>query len=252
MTPRFSCALNGVTPESIDPALRVIDITELPPRCRVTRIPTGRHGLRLLQRVRESLTVRVSFLIPEYDPVRRRELVARLHAWADPGGVLTTSDRPGQQLHVECDTLPMLSALCWSDELPIEFTACAAPFWEYEAETQATTEGSAALSLPGDAPDCPVAVSITNLGAEALTTLTLTCGATQMTFEGLSLTPGGVFRLHMEEGLLRADAEGESVLMKRTADSHDLLLANCGTETAVSASADQPVNAVFCGRGRLL
>ena len=29
MTPRFSCALNGVTPESIDPALRVTDLTEL-------------------------------------------------------------------------------------------------------------------------------------------------------------------------------------------------------------------------------
>lgn len=250
--PRFSCALNGVTPDAVDPSLRVTDITELPPRCRVTYIPTERHGLRLLQRVRESLTVRVSFFIPEYDPVRRRELVAKLHAWADAGGALTTSDRPGQQLHVTCDTLPLLSALCWSDDLIIEFTACADPYWEYAAETSASTASSSLLTLPGDGPDCPVAVTVTNTGSEPLTTLTLTCGQTQMTFERLTLAPGGVFSLRTEDGLLRADADGESVLMHRTAASSDLLLADCGTETPVTATADQPVQAVFHGRGRLL
>lgn len=249
MTPRFSCALNGVTPESIDPALRVTDLTELPPRRRVSSVPTARHGLMLLRRVRESLTIRISFVIPEYDPVRRRALLSRLHAWADPGGVLTTSDRPGQRLVVVCDTLPMLSALSWSDVIHIDFTAYALPFWEYEAETPSA---DGLLTLPGDAEEIPVACEVTNVGSTAVTTLTLTCGDTQMTFAGLSLAPGGVMTLAYPDSLLCAVAEGESVLMLRTGDSSDLLLADGGVPAAVSATADGDVSTVFHARGRLL
>ena len=61
-----------------------------------------------------------------------------------------------------------------------------------------------------------------------------------------------MFTLTVLDGLLHADADGESVLMKRTGSSHDLLLANCGEDTAVAVSADQPVSAVFHARGRLL
>ena len=252
MSNRFSCALNGISPESLDSAIRVTDLTELPPVCRVVTAPTLRHGLQLLRRVRESLTVRVSFVLAEHDPARRRELLSRLHAWADPGGVLTTSDRPGQQLTVVCDTLPMLSALCWTDEVQLEFTAYGVPFWESAEETHVTTTACAALLLPGTADECPVGVIVAHTGSAPLTSLTLQCGDTQMTFEGLSLSPGGVFTLAVTDGLLHADADGESVLMKRTGDSHDLLLADCGEETPVAVSADQPVSAVFHGRGRLL
>lgn len=252
MTPRFSCALNGVTPESIDPAFRVTDLTELPPRRRVSTLPTLRHGLMLLRRVRESLTVRVSFVIPEHDPVRRRELLHRLHAWAEPGGVLTTSDRPGQQLQVVCDTLPLLTALSWSDEIQLEFTAYAVPFWEYEELTQVATDSAALLSLPGDVEEIPVSCRVTNTGASALTTLTLQCGATEMTFTGLNLSPGGVFALEAGGGLLRATADGTSVLMQRTGASSDLLMADGGADTPVSVTADQSVSAVFEARGQLL
>lgn len=252
MNERFSCALNGVSPESIDPAVRVTDLTELPPRRRVVTAPTARHGLRLLRRVRESLTVRVSFLIAEYDPVRRREVLQKLHAWADPGGVLTTSDRPGQRLAVQCDTLPTMSALCWSDEMYLEFTAYGVPFWELEEEATVITDSTAALTLGGSADECPVGAIVVHAGTEALTTLHLECGETQMTFEGLSLAPGGRFTLRYEDGLLRAEADGQSALMQRTADSSDLLLAAGGEETAVRVTADQPVSALFHGRGRLL
>nr|MBR4280922.1 hypothetical protein [Clostridia bacterium] len=252
MIPRFSCALNGVTPESLDPAIRVTDLTELAPRCRVETLPAGRCGLRLLQRVRESLTVRVHLRIAEYDPARRRTLMAQLHAWAEGGGVLTTSDRPDQQLTVDYAALPALSALTWSDELSVDLTACAVPFWESQEQTSAATSGASSLALPGTAPDCPVGVAVTNNGTSALTTLTLTCGETQMTFSGLQLPASGIFTLHIADGLLRVDAAGESVLMHRSADSSDFLLADGGKATPVSVHADQPVSAVFSGRGRLL
>lgn len=253
MTPRFSCALNGVSPEQIDPALRVTDLTELPPRRRVASVPTARHGLMMLRRVRESVTVRVSFILPEYDPVRRRALLQKLHAWGDPGGVLTTSDRPGQRLLVVCDTLPMLSALSWADEIHLEFTAYDPPFWEAQEETRVTTTGAADLLLPGDADEVPVACTVTNTGDAPLSTLTIRCGDTAMTFEGLSIAPGASLRLWTEGGVLHAeDGGGGDLIMCRTGDSHDLLLADCGRATAVSVTADQAVEAVFHARGRML
>ncbi|MBE5795815.1 MAG: hypothetical protein E7327_00370 [Clostridiales bacterium] len=252
MNERFSCTLNGISPASIDPAVRVTDLTELPPRRRVVTVPTARHGLRLLRRVRESLTVRVSFLIAEEDPVRRRTVLQALHRWAEPGGLLTVSDRPGQHLTVQCDTLPTMSALCWTDELAIEFTAYAVPFWETDESAKVTTGSSATLTLPGNADECPVGAVVTNNGSAALTTLTLRCGDTQMTFSGLSLAAGKKFTLGMSDGLLYADANGTGALMLRSGDSSDLLLADGGAATPVSVTADQPVQAVFSGRGRLL
>ena len=252
MIPRFSCALNGVSPEDIDPALLLTDVTELPPRRRVSSVPTVRHGLMLLRRVRESLTVRLRFLIPEYDPVRRRDLAQKLHAWASPGGLLTTSDRPGQQLRVICDTLPLLSAMSWSDELEIDLTACRVPFWEYAEENRVVTGGAAVLTLPGDAEEIPVACEVTNLGTAALTDLTLVCGDTRMVFSGLALAPGDKLALSADGDLLRAETTDGSVLLHRTADSSDLLLADGGVQTAVSVTASQPVQAVFHARGRLL
>ncbi|MBR3763070.1 MAG: hypothetical protein IKK57_00790 [Clostridia bacterium] len=252
MTPRFSCALNGVSPESIDPALRVTDVTELPPRRRVATVPTIRHGLRLLSRVRESLTVRISFVIPEYDPARRRALLQKLHAWADPGGVLTTSDRPGQQLQVMCDTLPMLSALAWSDVVQIDLTACEIPFWQQAEETCVLTGSEAVLTLPGDADETPVSCDVTNTGASTVTAVTLACGSTQMTFTGIALAPGSVLTVDASAAPLRCTIDGSSVLMHRTGESADLLLADSGAATPVSVSADGNVQAVFHARGRLL
>lgn len=252
MNNRFSCALNGVTLESIDPAIRVTDLTELPPRRKVVTASTARHGLHLLRRVRESLTVRVSFMIQDCDPVQRRTVLSRVHAWADPGGLLTTSDRPGQQLSVICDTLPTHSALCWTDEMQVEFTAYSVPFWELTEETEIMTTGSSLMILGGNADECPVSVEVTNTGSAALTTLTLGCGGTHMTFDEIQVSAGGVFTLAVADGLLTADASGVSVLMLRTDDSSDLLLADGGAETEVSVSGDQPVSARFHGRGRLL
>ncbi len=252
MNARFSCTLNSISPESIDPAVRVTDLTELPPRLRVETVPTARHGLRLLRRVRESLTVRVSFVIAEHDPVKRRSVMQKLHAWAEPGGVLTTSDRPGQHLTVQCDTLPWMSALCWSDEMTLEFTAYAVPFWELDAFSRVTTSDYAILKLDGTADECPVSVRVINSGTETLTTLALACGHTSMTFSDLSLAPSGVFLLTWADGLLKVQADGQSVLMNRTADSSDLLLADGGTDTPVLVTADQAVTAEFYGRGRML
>lgn len=252
MSNRFSCALNGVSAESVDASICVTDLTELPPRRRVSSVPMPGHGLRILKRVRESLTVRVSFVIREYDPVLRRDAARRLHAWADSGGWLTVSDRPGLRLQVVCETLPALSALCWTDELQLDFTAFGIPFWELEEETEASTDSTASLLLPGDADECPVDADVVNQGSGTLTTVSLQCGRTRMTFDGLSLLPGEALLVKCSGDVFCAEAAGASVLMHRTGDSSDMLLADGGVEMAVSVTADQPVSARFHARGRML
>lgn len=252
MSNRFTCALDGAPIEGVHAGLRVTDMTELAPRMRTVTQPSAGHGLRLLRRVRESLTVRVNFIIPEYDPARRRDALTQVSRWAAKGGWLTTSERPGQRLRIDYCTVPVMSALGWSDEVDLEMTAIAVPFWETEAEAEVAVTGSGVLSLPGSAEGCPVHVTVMNAGTAPLTTVTLSCGDTQMTFEGLELSPGGLMEISENAGVLTAWAEGASVLPCRTAGSHDLLLAAGGRDNPVSAAGDQAVTATFRARGRFV
>lgn len=252
MITRYDCALNGTLLSSLSDSIHVTDLTELPPVQRVATVPTARHGLRLLRRVRESLTVRISLIIHEYDPAVRRSIAQTVYAWAEKGGVLTVSDRPGQQLHVACASLPAMSALSWLDEMTLSFTAWETPFWEDRQRTAVTTADSAALLLPGTADDVPVSCAAVNLGDAPLTHLTLTAGDTCITLEGLSVAPGNSVEVIAGDAPLQIRCGEESLLHLRSGASHDLLTADCGRETAVSVAADQPVSAVFSARGRYL
>lgn len=252
MTTRYDCALNGESLSGLDPRICVTDILESAPRLSLTTAARPGHGLHLLQAKRETLTVQIRFIVPVGDVTVRRAIVQQVNAWAAAGGVLTTCDRPGQQLHVVCQSLPAASALCWLDEMALTFCAVNPPFWEEEAPVSVEFSDDATLFLPGTAPEAPVEAAVTNEGGAALTTLTLSAGDTSMTFDGLSLPAGGVFTLTMEDGLLCARCDGEPVLLRRTDDSDDLMLLPCGEEGFVSVSADQLVTAVFSARGRYL
>lgn len=252
MNDRFSCALNGLSPQSLDGAIRVTDLTELSPRYRMISTPV-QGGMRMLSRVRESLTVRISLIIAEYDPALRRAALSKVNRWAARGGWLTVSDRPGQRLRVDYCTVPVMSALGWSDEIHLECTATTVPYWEEAEERRAATgEGEGLLTLGGTAEDCPVQAEIRNNGEGDLTRLTIACQGTAMTFTGLSVSPGGMVNITENGGVLSAWTEGRSILPCRTADSADLLLATGGQGNAVSASGDQPVSAIFRARGRFV
>ncbi len=252
MMTRYLCALNGIPLHGLDASIHVTDITELPPAQRIQTAARPGHGLHLLSRVRERLTVRVSCIVQEYDVVRRREVLQKLRAWANPGGVLTTNDHPGQQLTVECTGLPTESAQSWLDELTFDFTAYAVPFWEAAEATAVTTDSSGTLALPGSAEAAPVDVTLINKGTALLYSVTLTVGDTSMTFSALNLAAGATLTLTVEADCLRATVGGVSVLSCRTEESDDLLLARCGAENAVSIQAAQPVSATFSARGRYL
>ena len=252
MTTRYDCALNGIALSSLSAAIHVTDVTELPPVQRVAAVPTARHGLKLLRRVRERLTLHVSFIIHEYDPAARRSVLQSVYAWAEQGGLLTVSDRPSQQLQVECDTLPGMSALGWLDEMTLSFTAWETPFWEAALRTAVTTGDNATLLLPGTADDVPVSCAVVNLGDGPLTALTLAVGDTAITLEDMAVAPGGSVEVIADAGPLQIRSGSASLMHLRTGASHDLLTADSSVETAVTVTADQPVSAVFSARGRYL
>ena len=252
MTTPFDCTLNSISLSSLDDSICVLDIREESPSLRMTSMPLLCAGRRLFSRQRESISVQIAFAIHESDSLRREEVFQAVLAWAESGGLLSVSTRPGQLLRVVCTAPPALSAENWTETLLITFTSAAEPWWEAAELTQSSSTGTMTLEVPGNAPDAPVSAMVVNTGTEEITRLTLYCGGTQMVFEGISLPAGGVFLMDHAAGLLTAMIGSESVLKHRTPDSADLLLAPCGASCTAYASAGQPTSTVFSVRGRYL
>lgn len=248
----YECTLDGTRLSSLDESICILDICEDAPVMRVATLAMAGGGQRLLSRVRESLSVQVSFAIQEADIARRREIFHSVLGWAEKGGALVISSRPGQQLQVICTALPAIHTEDWAEPLRITFTTTAVPYWETIEFISVDLTETDTLTLPGNALAAPSAMMIVNNGDASITTLTLTCGETQMVFDGMELPAGGFFTLRQLENIVYAEADDVNVLPCRTADSDDLLLIPCGTACKVSVTADQPVDAALSARGRYL
>lgn len=250
MTTAHDCALNGVRLSGLNDRICVLDIREDAPKLRTTCLSLPPEGQQLLRQTREKLTLHIVFALHEEDPVRRREALSTIHRWAMSGGMLTTSDRPEQQLQVICASLAPLSAEDWTEELTLTFQSARTPYWEDAQATSVTGHDALVLDTPGTADAAPVDVMIVNDTEETVTRVTLSADETQMVFEGLSFHPGSRFLLNQSDGPLLAEIDGESVLHCRTPDSADSLLVPCGRSSTVSAAAPLPLSATFTVRGR--
>ena len=89
MADRLYCALNGTTMRDLDARIHLLDVEELAPAVRTVTASRIGGGLHLLRRQREQLSLRVRFLIEEYDIAARHQLLHLVAAWAEAGGVLT-------------------------------------------------------------------------------------------------------------------------------------------------------------------
>lgn len=249
MTTLYNCSLNGVPLAGVDDRICILDIREDAPKLRSAASPLPDGGRRVTQ-TRESLTVRITIAIQDETPIQRKKAMQAVHAWAMAGGVLTISDRPGQQLTVECSQLPDISCADWTESLTIAFTTTHCPFWEDESATSVTGYSSLTFTLPGTAEMAPVDAVITNTGTADATRVSIQCGPSYIIFEDIVLPAGAKLYLKTVNGVLSAIIYGESVLACRTAGSSDLLLAPCGQDCIVCAMALQPLEATFSARGR--
>ncbi|MGN0778895.1 MAG: hypothetical protein ACI4MJ_07100 [Aristaeellaceae bacterium] len=253
MRTRYDVCMDGHPLDALDPCVYVLDVQESQPSMDVTEAKRAwGDGSRVVRSVRESLTVRVSVAIRETDVTRRREVIQRMAAWAS-GQYMTLGDRPGQRLRVMCTAYPAVtSALKWTQEVMMVFTAYAMPYWEAEQPTRSTftgTVGNAAIRPMGTAP-CYLEADVANAGSAAMTILSLSKAGQKLSFSGLSVAPGKVLRLFYDENwLFRAEVDGASVLSKRTADSADDLMLAPGISMTVTIGANVPVSVTLKARG---
>lgn len=253
MRTRYDVYMDGLPLDAIDPDIYVTDVQETPASYDATTLQRANgDGLRVLRRLRESLQVRVAFMVRETDVGRRRDIVQRVDAWAMGGKYLSLGDRPGQRLRVMCETLPgITSALKWTQELSMTFTAYAMPYWEADTPMRAVfsgTGGTAVIRNAGTAP-CFLEAEISNTSGDTLSGVALEADGHAMGFSGLALGAGKTLKLFYDDNwLLRAEVDGASVLNRRTADSVDDLMLPPGKTTTVTIAADKAVSVTLKAR----
>lgn len=247
---RHQVWLNGRALHSMNPAIRITDVQELPPVQFVSALQRASgDGMHLLRQARQSLSVEVRFVIREYATEKRMAALQQVLTWAQPGGILTLGDRPRQRLLVTAAQLPTLqSALRWTEELSLLFTAYHGPYWE-DAFPTSFTPGT--LRLPGNGPAASVDFRWLTLGGSvqfcAETPLSRLC-------LNLSCAENQELLLTHLNGIPLLTLNGQDVLACRTPDSSDDLLLPCGTACTVRITANgQPAEGcTLSARGRWL
>lgn len=250
---RFDATMNGQSISQIDPALTLRDIIELDADVDKQYAPRAIHpGTRISARVRRSTTVRLVYIVRERDVAARTAIINKLADWAGEGGWLTISTRPDMRLRVEADQSPRVdSALKWTQDLTLDLTAYSRPYWEDMFPVQSVITEKGVIRPRGTYPIAYVQADITNTGSGALTTCEVTCGDTKITLNDLVVAPGEHVTIsYDDDDILHITAGGFTALDKRTAASHDDLVAMTRVDNTISVSCDQPVCAVFYARGR--
>ena len=258
MMTRYEAWLNKKSLSAIDPAIYILDISYNAPIFVMTASDRpGRNGQMVTDRHAQSTSVTITFEIHDQDIVRRQTICSRVQAWAIQGGYLTTNDKRGQRLCVDCDGIPAIdSALKWRNALRVTFTAYEQPFWEDEnprSTTIAGTNVSKTLYVPGFGAMTRVEVKARNTSGETMNALTLKAGGTTFDFEGLELEAGQTLEIGYDKhGLLAISANGVSKMHCRTEESDDELMIETRKTSMMSIYAGGSISAVFEARGLYL
>lgn len=248
MRSRYSVAMDGVQLSSVHEMLQVLDIHyENSGIQRNTARRAIGSGMYLSNPYMQSTSVTVEFELHIYGTAERQTALQNVIKWAH-GSILTTSDRPGQQLHVVCDSYPAIeSVMRWTDAITITFTAYALPYWE-EAQplTVTVTDDGSRVAIPGNVSEEGAKVDAQITANEALTKLTVSAGDTSISLDGISVAADDVITIsHDENGHLRIMQGYNSLLDKRTGD--DDLTVQSGARSTFSVTGN--ATCVFSVRG---
>ncbi len=261
MRTRYDCLLDGVSLTQVDDSLYVTDILEEAPQMKWKTVRPARGGGMLLTDAhREALRVTVRFAIRETRVQQRALVMEAVQAWCR-GTHLQLNTQPERVLLCRCTELPRIgSALRWTGELSMTFTAWRVPYWQSEQASRVTLTGAgeaaATLFVPGNAQEAPVSVRVKNTSSATCDSVTLRCGDTFMTFAGLGLGEGETLRAAYDEedtlslSILGTDGAVRSAMGFRTGDSADGLFLACGERGSVSVQMSGGFEAIFSARGR--
>lgn len=251
---RYDVRLNGISLNDFGEDVIITDIMEDEPS-EVETVQSMPYANRSYYagRVRDGLSVTVTFAIRAYGIIQRTDIYSRIAQWASKPGFLEINDRTGQRLYIDAAKLPSVGSVRnWTDTVSIQFMAYSKPFWEgcftaMASQATATTTASMALFAPGNAESCVLDAKIT--AKTAITSLTIACGSDKFVIAA-TVQPGQVLEIsHTDDGYLRITANGQSVLANRSADSTDEIRLVPGASNAVSITADGQFTATISTRG---
>lgn len=246
--------MNGIRLQDAAPKVWITQAEETVDSLDVTTaVIPGWDGERPIRTARRSMRVKISAQIHEVrDLAARAAAFEAIAAWAGEGGILTLSNRPGRRLRVVTTSSPSLGKIRdYTQQVDIEFTAYAPPFWEDEypitKAVSSAASGSVTFTVTGSHRTL-LDVSATATGS--LSSFSVTCGSSTIALTGLSVAANTPLILsHTDEDWLTIRAGTSSLLSKRTAASADDLILQPGANT-VSWTASRAVALTLSTRGR--
>ena len=257
MITRYRVWLDEVALDSLADSIYITDIQEMEPEMEIhTMSVLGGNGTSVTHQRRISLQIRVSFQIREYNIATRREVFNKIMTWAQ-GTVLYTNERDGQQINVQLDAPPAMSALKWTETLTLSFTAWENPYWISNDATMLTLSGesvSGEITVDGNTACYPMFV-VSNTGAAPINTVTITAGENRVRLEGINMLPEGYvyFSSHNGSGALSPfmiDDNGIRYLDNCFSDdSDDSLPVIGGVPTTILATADGEMTFIVLAQG---
>ena len=256
MITRYRAALNDKQLDAVAADIMITDISYTAPIPQIVASAlAGRNGMHVQGKTYGVASVTVSFEIHEANVSKRQEACKKIQGWARQGGWLTTNDKAGLRLRVECSALPEIrSALRWTDKLSVTFTAYDSPMWESifpEVMTLTGAANSAEQYMDGTADSTPVDVAVKNTGGTAIESVTVYAGDTVITLENVELGAGkSMYIGHTTEGFLYIRVDNASKLHRRTAESSDDLIVKCGHQSVFGYVCDGEASVTFTARGR--
>ena len=198
-------------------------------------------GERLIHTARRSLRITITATIHVvYDLQLRARIMEAVAGWVGQGGILTVSYRPDRRLRVVPTARPSIGkARDYTQEISIELTAYACPYWEDAytdtAAMAASSSGSGTLNVRGTH---ATQLDLTVTPSAALTAFSVTAGGSTIALTGLSIPSGQAIVFgHTADGWLTITSNGTGLLNKRTALSADDLEVSPGANAVTWTAA---------------
>ena len=150
----------------------------------------------------------------------RAELLEKVNAWAQAGGVLTVNYKPNRRLNVVLAQAPGEGSLWdYTKEFQMTFRAYTVPYWEEENANSTTFggggSGSGAITVGGSAMT-QTDVRLQNISGMTINSATVSVGGQTMTFSGLGLGNGQTLEIDHVDGLVRIRIAGVSKMYARS------------------------------------
>lgn len=260
MKTRTEVYLNGTALSSLDPSIVVQGVNEPAPNWNIPATSRGwKEGQRPGKTEKRYRDIQIRFAVAIIKDLTAREnVIQKIRNWAEGGGWMEISYRPGQRIYTRIMAMPAINGIeKWAETYQMTMRAWEMPEWEYRDADRLTLTGnstSGTLKMKGHGGK--LRAEITNGSGSTCNTVTITAGGDSIAFSSLGLANGEKLIIEYNEKdrqILEIEASGgtrRSVLNKRTGASSDDIRLSGGANT-VTVAAGQSLGWNLYAYGRI-